>query len=62
MIGFVIYLIGCVIAFLVLNKQYKDCLSESTYCEDACTVYAFGTMMSWLTVAIYIYNKCFNRK
>ena len=62
MIGFVIYLVGCVIAFLVLNKQYKDCLPESTYCEDACTIYAFGTMMSWLTVAIYIYKKCFNRE
>ena len=62
MIGFIIYLIGCVIAFLVLNKQYKSRLPKSTYCEDACTVYAFGTMMSWLTVAINIYNKCFNRK
>ena len=62
MIGFVIYLVGCIVSFLILDKQYKDYLQESTYCEDACTVYAFGTMMSWLTVAIYIYNKCFNRE
>ena len=57
MIGFVIYLVGCAIAFLVLDKQYKDCLPESADCEDACAIYAIGTMMSWLTVAIYIYNK-----
>lgn len=62
MLGFVIYLVGCVIAFLILDKQYKDCLPESAYCEGACAVYAFGTMMSWLTVVIYIYNKCFNKE
>ena len=62
MIVFAIYLVGCVIAFLVLDKQYKDCLPESAYCEDSCAVYAFDTMMSWLTVAIYIYRKYFNRE
>lgn len=62
MIVFVIYLVGCVIAFLVLDKQYKNCLPESAYYEDACAVYAFGTMLSWITVIIYLYNKCFNKK
>lgn len=62
MIGFIIYLVGCEMAFLVLEKQYKDCFSESTSCKDACAVYAFGTIMSWITVIIYIYNKCFNRE
>lgn len=62
MIGFVIYLVGCIVSFLILDKQYKNYLQESTYYEDACAVYAFGTMMSWLTVVIYIYNKCFNRE
>lgn len=62
MIGFIVYIVGCVIAFLVISKQYKDSSPESTYCEDACVVYAFGTMLSWVTVAIYIYNKCFNRE
>lgn len=62
MIGFIIYLVGCEMAFLVLDKQYKDYFSESTSREDACAVYAFGTIMSWITVIIYIYNKCFNRE
>lgn len=62
MIGFIIYIVGCVSAFLVIDKQYRDSLPESAYCEDACAVFAFGTMMSWVTVAIYIYNKCFNRE
>ena len=62
MIGFIVYIVGCVIAFLVLSKQYKDRLPEFAYCEDACAVYTFGTMLSWVTVAIYIYNKCFNRE
>lgn len=61
MIGFIIYLIGCIIAFLILNRQYKNYLPESICCEDACAIYAFGTMMSWLTVTIYIYNKLLNK-
>ena len=62
MIGFIVYIVGCAIAFLVISKQYKDSLSEYAYREDACAVYTFGTMLSWVTVAIYIYNKCFNRE
>lgn len=60
MIGFIIYIVGCISAFLVIEKQYRDNLPESAYCEDACAVFAFGTMMSWFTVVIYIYDKCFN--
>ena len=59
---FVLYLAGCIIAFLILDKQYTDNLSQSLECDDACTVYAFGTMLSWITVIIYLYNKCFNKE
>lgn len=62
MIVFVIYLVGCVIAFLVLDKEYTDNLPQSLECDDACDVYTFGIMLSWITVIIYLYNKCFNKK
>ena len=59
---FVLYLAGCIIAFLILDKQYTGNLPQSLECDDACTVYAFGTMLSWITVIIYLYNKCFNKE
>lgn len=59
---FVLYLAGCIIAFLILDKQYTDNLPQSIECNDACAVYAFGTMLSWITVIIYLYNKCFNKE
>ena len=62
MIGFVIYLVGCVIAYLVLDKEYTDNLPQSLECDDACVVYTFGIMLSWITVIIYLYNKCFNKE
>ena len=62
MIVFVIYLVGCVIAFLVLDKEYTDNLPQSLEYDDACVVYTFGIMLSWITVIIYLYNKCFNKK
>ena len=62
MIIFVIYSVGCVIAFLVLDKEYTDNLPQSLECDDACAIYTFGIMLSWITVIIYLYNKCFNKE
>ena len=60
--GFIIYIVGCISAFLVIDKQYRDSLPESAYYEDTCAVFVFGTILSWIPVIIYLYNKCFNKE
>lgn len=58
MIGLIIYLIGCIAAFLIC----KNCLSNSSNYEDegACTIYAVGTLLSWVIVVLYLYKKYFS--
>ena len=50
-----IYLLGCILAFIFLFKKFLDTPSE-TRCSnsDVITIFVFGILFSWVTVILFI--------
>ena len=54
----IIYLIGCISAYLLMCKKYKDTSNNEIYNNsEVYMVVIIGTLMSWITILIYTYNK-----
>lgn len=53
-----IYLIGCIIATIILAYEYKKTPNDAS-CEinETIAIFSIGIMSSWCTVAAYLFSK-----
>ena len=50
-----IYLLGCILAFIFLFKKFLDTPSEKRCSNsEAITIFVFGILFSWVTVILFI--------
>ena len=50
-----IYLLGCILAFIFLFKKFLDTPSEIRCSNsDVITIFVFGILFSWVTVILFI--------